>query len=192
MIAGVPSLKDQLLVSLFDKALLGGVLAGLAYYLNRRIEEFRARRALEGEFLRERTKRLDQLYAMMLDFEIAGGRYTDEASKLQEAQKKPLNLSFPHVADAAKKQFKKLGDDLARTAERFRPWIGDDLAELCAEYRDVVPKMVAEMVAAVSPNDTGAIEKLAERTTALQAAIVTAIREGAPSRTAPKPPPKAV
>ena len=66
------------------------------------------------------------------------------------------------------------------------------MAELCAEYRDVVTNLVREMMAALSPNDTAAIEQLQQQTTALQAAIVSAIREGAPSRAAPKPHPKAV
>ena len=35
--------------------------------MNVRLERFRARRALEGEFLRERTRRLDELYIAMLE-----------------------------------------------------------------------------------------------------------------------------
>ena len=65
----------QVLLSGVDKGLLGLAALGVGYRINVRLERFRARRALEGEFLRERTRRLDELYVAMLEVEATGRIY---------------------------------------------------------------------------------------------------------------------
>jgi hypothetical protein len=45
------SLGQHITSSVVDKVLSGGVALLVAYWLNRRIEIFRSRRAFEGEFL---------------------------------------------------------------------------------------------------------------------------------------------
>ena len=179
---------SQIIASVVDKVLLGGVALVVAHFLNRRIEEFRARRALESEFLRERTRRLDEIYVLMLEIETTADRFSSLAMDyIREKRSKPLLLVRPAELDPAHKKFRELSAELRRKAAHSRPWIGDDLGQLCAEYERVVKESVSEQTIP-GTHDTEKIERLEGRTAELQRTIVAAIREGG-HRAVPAAPP---
>lgn len=186
--------KRQVLLAIIDKGLLGVTAVGITYFLNRRIEEFRSKRALEGEFLRERTRRLDELFTLMLDVEADGERFVDLAMDYIESRKgKPGNYFLtprpkPEV-DSARQAYVHRSQLLRRKSAHCLPWIGEHLVTLCAEYEKVVDRAVAEQTVA-GTHDTEKIEELQRRTKELQSAIVDAIREGAPAGSGGSHPPR--
>lgn len=172
----------QVLLSVIDKGLLGGAALGVGYFVNVRLERFRARRALEGEFLRERTRRLDELYVAMLEADSTATTYVGlEMGWIEFNKHNPA----PHMRqrtseniDAGAK-FQIASGTLARKSAHYRPWIGDRLHAACTEYGRIVAKGVLEQTIPGS-HDIDRIHQLAQRTKQLQAQIMAAIREGAP------------
>ena len=66
----------QILVNVIDKVVLGGVLLLGGHLLNQReLSSSAHSEPLESEFLRERTKRLDELYTLMLDLDVAADHF---------------------------------------------------------------------------------------------------------------------
>ncbi len=172
----------QVLLSVVDKVLLGGAALGVGYLVNLRLERFRARRALEGEFLRERTRRLDELYVPMLEVEAAAREYTRlERRRIEKDKGWPRDMNTPETphSEHAFEAFREVSLSLMRKAAHYRPWIGDSLQVHCAGYADVVLDRVTQQTVAGS-HDIDRISKLQDRTSALQAEIMAAIREGAP------------
>ncbi len=170
----------QVLLSVIDKGLLGGAALGVGYIVNLRLEGFRARRALETEFLRERTRRLDELYVAMLEVETTARAYVALEMERIEANKSkvvPWKQNSQTVDASAK--FTIASRALIRKAGHYRPWTGDQLFRMCAEYGLVVDNSVMEQTIPGS-HDTERIEQLDRRTAHLQAEIMAAIREGAP------------
>jgi hypothetical protein len=61
--------RDQLVLSVVDKALIGLIIAFAGFWLNRYLEAFKSRRALENEMLRARDqKRLELLQSQLSQF----------------------------------------------------------------------------------------------------------------------------
>ena len=182
----VSDFSRQVLLSVVDKVLLGGAAVMVGYFVNLRLERFRARHALEGEFLRERTRRLDELYGLMLDTEVAATTFQGIVlGYIEEKKANKLILFRPAGIDPARNTFKQLSERLRRKAAHYGPWIGDELKQHCAEYDQVVRDNVTEQTVAGSHN-MEAIERLDKRTRELQELIVAAIREGAPTRSSTK------
>jgi hypothetical protein len=173
----------QVLLSVVDKGLLGVAALGVGYLVNLRLERFRARRALEGEFLRERTRRLDELYVAMLEVEAAGRAYIGlELGRIEANKSKPGVFKQPRTPETidAGAKFKIASEALARIAAHYRPWIGDRLYAGGIEYGKVVRNSVTEQTVDGSHN-IDRIGQLEQRTNQLQAEIMAAIREGAPN-----------
>lgn len=170
----------QVLPSLIDKVVLGGIVVMFGYWLNRRIERFRSGLARHTEYAREQTRRLDEIYTLMLDVERAANYYTGEAltyvdwARSNRVGEGP-GFGEPKPEIRGYEKFKELSHSLKRLAANYRPWIGDDLAANCAEYEDLVDRIVVEGTVAGS-HDIFLIEKLEARTKDLQGAIVKAIR----------------
>ena len=170
----------QVLLSVVDKGLLGLAALGVGYRINVRLERFRARRALEGEFLRERTRRLDELYVAMLEVEATGRAYVGLEMERIEANKSRV-VKWPQTPEVvgAGTKFGRASEALIRRAAHYRPWTGDRLFRLCTEYGLVVDNSVIEQTIPGSHN-IDRIEQLEQRTAQLQAEIMAAVREGAP------------
>jgi hypothetical protein len=174
-------LLQQIGLSVIDKLFLGAAALGVGYVLNRRLEVFRSRRALEGEFLRERTRRLDELYVAMLDVEAAARQFVGLELERIEAGKGLRGFITTNQAEirTAFEKFMETSQTLTLKAANYRPWISDRLQALCAEYEKVVRAGITEETVAGS-HDMDEIGRLRSRTSYLQNAIVAAIREGAP------------
>jgi len=170
----------QVLLSVVDKGLLGGAALGVGYLVNLRLERVRARRAFEGEFLRERTRRLDEIYVAMLDVEGAARAYIGFEMERIEANKSRVAkwTQTSEIIDAGA-TLKIASDTLARKAAHYRPWVGDRLHALSVEYGNIVRDNVIEQTIPGS-HDIEEIGQLEQRTGQLQAEIMAAIREGAP------------
>lgn len=170
----------QILPSVIDKVLLGGIVVVFGYWLNRRIERFRSGLARHTEYAREQTRRLDELYTLMLDVERAANYYAGQAGTHIEWAKSNRVGGGPALGDPEPEvhgyeKFQELSHSLKRLAANYRPWIGDELAANCAEYERRVDQIVVEGTVAGS-HDIFLIEKLEARTKDLQEAIVRAIR----------------
>jgi len=178
----VSDLWRQILLSVIDKGLLGLAAVFVGYRINLRLERFRAGRAFQAEFLRERTRRLDELYVAMLEVEVTATKYVgSELQRIDANRGKPgafQQRKTPETIDAGAK-FKIASETLARKAAHYRPWVGDRLHALGVEYGKVVRDNVTEQTID-GTHDIDEIGQLDERTKQLQAAIMTAIREGAP------------
>lgn len=171
----------EFLSNALDKVLLGGVALGVAFLLNRKLESIRARRALEREFLRERTRRLDEIYTLMLELEATSGKYASEVMKYIRAKKEPINLAMPFKMDAKGAELEALNKKLRNSAARYEPWIGSDIAQLCAAYTTTVRELVGEQTIA-GTHDTEKIELLEKKTHDLRSAVGEEIRVAAPER----------
>jgi hypothetical protein len=176
--------------AVLDKVLLGSAAIVFGYWLNRKMEVFRSRRAMEAEFLRERTKRLDELFGLMLEVEVSAQkfisravRYVDSLKDLRAEGKEPPS-EMPQDMQEALMEFVTLSIKTRQRGAAFRPWIGDMLANLCVEYDTVVNESARAQAYPGGPRDLEKIEDLKWRTAGLQEHIVATIREGAP------PPPK--
>jgi hypothetical protein len=158
-------------MSVLDKVLLGSVALGVAHYLNRHMEIFRARRALEGEFLRERTKRLDELYTLMLDFAAAMDTFVIERGR-RAPDMGPFDTAVKDVEDKSGR--------LLRLSMRYGPWIGDELRSTCLLYTKLVANTATELMTPSGRPDTTRIDEFQHQTNELLEAIIAAIRRGAP------------
>ena len=188
--------------AVLDKGLLGLAAVGFGDWVNRRMEVFRSRRALEAEFLRERTKRLDELHNLMLEVEDTGDKSVLFARK-DNAERKALKVNAEmgravsadaqeRSGGAAREYYGKWWDltvELRRRAASVRPWIGDALAASCTEYVKVINSSVRMQVR--EPNDESdgppdwksqfeEMKKLKDQAAELRGQIVAEIRKGAP------------
>jgi hypothetical protein len=183
---------QKFLLAVLDKLLLAGVGLFLGYFLNKKLEKFRAqqsraaeeareRRALEAEFFRERTKRLDELYSLMGALRDAAAIYVAAAHALRESRH---TFTFPAIPVTTTSQWadlQKAGGDLITRAVRCRPWIGVPLAEACAQFHDHVLSSAREESFPGAPHDTEKIERLQKAISALEELFFDEIRRGAPA-----------
>ena len=175
---------------LLDKGLLALLGLLFAFLLSRKLEAYKVDRALEGEYVRERTKRLDEVFGMMLEVEAEATRFARLAAKYVEDRKAPsgfLSVTKPHPEiDESREKYRQLSVALQRRAERVRPWIGDSVAQLCAEHEKLVERGVQEQTFPGAPRDWELIEELQAKAALVREQIVAAIREGAPPATTKK------
>jgi hypothetical protein len=144
------------------------------------VERFRFGLTRHTEYVREQTKRLDELYTLMLDVDRAANFYSGEAMNYVDWMGSNRvgggpGFGEPKPEVRGYEKFKELSHSLKRLAANYRPWIGDDLAAHCAEYERLVDQIVVEGTVAGS-HDIFLIEKLEARTKDLQEEIVRAIR----------------
>jgi hypothetical protein len=190
----IPITLHEFASSLLDKVLLGSAALVVGYQLNKRMELFRSRRAMEAEFLRERTRRLDELFGMMLEVEDAGAvfaalalmseaqRFADHVNTGGAPDSAPDGDRVPRVPPELRAKYDgywALTLKLSRRAAGVRPWIGDALAKACADYVHQVRVLVD--LQRIYPQKWG--EKIGmakKRTEELRDQIVAEIRKGAP------------
>jgi hypothetical protein len=131
-----PTVSDSPFPRIWEILLDKGIFAGLVllggYWLNRNLERFRAREGLRAEFLRERTKRLDELYALMIDLDET----STEVITHSHARKKvlPMTGRGPTEGETALARLRELGDELLRRAERAKPWVDVEVVDYCVKY----------------------------------------------------------
>jgi hypothetical protein len=159
------TLEHDIVVSVIDKVLLGGVALLVAYLFNRRLELFRAQQTVRTEFVRERTRRLDLLYTLMHDLQRAGNDLVSGTRKgsLTEDQKRY-------------DKFLERSNDLQRAATLSRPWIGDTLTDICEQYDIRVGHMVAEQMN-TPERDVWLVEALRKSAAELEQSISAAIQD---------------
>ena len=129
----------QVLVSIFDKLVLGAVLVGLGYWLNRRMEKFKVGEQFRVEQLKERNRRLDDILAVMFDFDTAADELVTAGGKFLENHK---TGGWRRLL-AGGGEIRPAGERLAATEALLRrkvetggAWLGDRLCDLCIRYLD--------------------------------------------------------
>lgn len=195
--SGEPGLSFWQAVGLavIDKALLAGVGVWLGHFLNKKLEVFRVRqsqeaelsrerRAFQADFLRERTKRLDELYGLMGTVRETAGAYVTAAHKSRSLRDGPVTARL--AASLSRRggeweAFKDAGQALTARAARFRPWIGLALAEACVHFSDEMMSSALEETFPGAPHDTHKIDEIEKSLDGLEKLLFAEIRQGAPT-----------
>jgi len=101
------TLKEELLKTLLDKGVLGLLLLGCGFYLNRLLERFRTSLSFSTELNRTRVTRIGDVWEKLYEFEQCA------------------ELSNRPGAERGKKSFAGLFDELHDLIQHNRFWIGD-------------------------------------------------------------------
>lgn len=72
-----PTFQHQLILSVIDKLLLGGVVGLAGYIANRSLEKHRSRHALQAEVARRRVEAAATVWQAVGKVEVAARRYSD-------------------------------------------------------------------------------------------------------------------
>jgi|SRR5882724_2495470 len=131
--------REQLLITLVDKAVIGALVVLAGYLLNRALEKFKSERALANEFAKQRLEKIAELWEALYKWEAevlycAGAAQKqifvvrdDEMVKAME----PLLPTLINLTDVRAKE-------VAGLIDRSRFWLGPALHAHFREHHGII------------------------------------------------------
>lgn len=123
----------ELVKILLDRGLLAVIALGAAHWLSRRLEAYRADRAMQNEMAKARVEAIAKCWHSLCDYEIAVKR---AISEMHEAafQGKP-------VPPDEQAHFNKSSEDCALTLNASRVWLDDRSEREFRQYWEAISEL---------------------------------------------------
>ena len=144
--------NQQLLLTILDKFLIGGLIVLLGYYVNSALERFKSELRLKDEFRRQRNKHVGEVWSSLYAWDSAVISLVTSAAKAikgGELQSRSQELKQLELRS------KRLMEEAKEKAEANVFWIG------IAEYNRVIKyqNALVEYMEAFASDDLNALKK---------------------------------
>jgi hypothetical protein len=121
--------REELIITLIDKGLVGIALAGGGYLLSRALERFKGERALENEFAKQRVMKIAEVWAAFYKCEEELTRHSGYvAMAIHGATDDELSLRMEPYHDRGVALITKIRE-LPQLVSSNRFWLGDAVCD---------------------------------------------------------------
>ena len=169
MASGWGDILPSLITSIFDKAILGGVLVGVGYWFQKRLELFKRDQSLASELAKARIAAYHRGFAAASSVDYVGGRVLHRAAELtaedpgwgkKTADEKSSDTALASALSEYLEELKKLFSLLATE----RHLVGDSFCRAVVHFVDRQKEDLVEAMEKGLPSEEERRRRRAEHT----------------------------
>ena len=124
---------QNLILTIVDKLIIGGLILLAGYVLNRALEHYKAKDAFTKEIARKRVDEMGEVWSAQYEYDFLIGDMEDVIARIKLMQSGRLERDLGYSEEELEKKGKRLAsesekrkDEILRLLEKSRYWVGEE------------------------------------------------------------------